>query len=107
MAKRPQRIVFHFAPDEAGRKWIQQIMIFYPEDADMAAVQQAMVAEYGPGVSTYTTSYVLRAEGSAGEGETYVAATEEVTGGRWPPLLVIPFRGRILFPGGIAGNGRR
>ena len=75
-----QRIVFHFAPDEAGRKWIQQIMIFYPEDADMAAVQQAMVAEYGPGVSTYTTSYVLRAEGTAGEGETYVATTEEVTG---------------------------
>ena len=46
----------------------------------MAAVQQAMVAEYGPGVSTYTTSYVLRAEGTAGEGETYVATTEEVTG---------------------------
>ena len=75
-----QRIVFHFEADEAGRDRLHAIEITYPEDGDMDAVRQAMEAEYGPGVSTYTTSYVLRAEGTAGEGETYVAATEEVTG---------------------------
>ena len=75
-----QRIVFHFAPDEAGRKWIQQIMIFYPEDADMAAVQQAMVAEYGPGVSTYPTSYILPAGVTDMDTtEQNVAVTETVT----------------------------
>lgn len=50
-----QSIVFRFDTDSTGRNWLWNVEIIYPEDADMAAVRQAMTAEYGQPVDSYTT----------------------------------------------------
>ncbi|HIR64203.1 MAG TPA: hypothetical protein IAB92_03185 [Candidatus Faecousia faecigallinarum] len=74
-----QRIVFHFEADEAGRDRLHAIEITYPEDGDMDAVRQAMEAEYGPGVTTYATSYILPAAAANADTEAQnVVVTEPV-----------------------------
>ena len=50
-----QSIVFRFDTDSAGRNWLWNVEIVYPEDADMAAARQAMTAEYGQPGDRYTT----------------------------------------------------
>lgn len=49
-----QSIVFRFDTDSAGRNWLWNVEIVYPEDADMEAVRQAMTAEYGQPAESYT-----------------------------------------------------
>ena len=74
-----QSIVFRFHTDESGRNWLYNIEIVYPEDADMGAVRQAMEAEYGEYVDTYTEARVERIlDGAAGDTPDFTVTQETV-----------------------------